>query len=85
MRSTEEDGGTRAETSPDTSGHDFPLGVSQPALRALHAAAYTRLDQLTTITERELLALHGMGPQALGVLREALRAQGKSFAAPESR
>jgi hypothetical protein len=59
--------------------HDFPR-TSQPALSALLAAGYTRLDQLTTVTEADLLKLHGMGPKAIGILREALAAQGKSFA-----
>lgn len=59
--------------------HDFPR-TSQPALRALLAAGYTRLDQLTAVTEADLLKLHGMGPKAIRILREALAAQGKSFA-----
>ncbi len=60
--------------------NDFPRGVSQPALRALQGAGYTRLEQLTTVTEADLLKLHGMGPKALGVLRDALQARGLSFA-----
>jgi hypothetical protein len=63
--------------------NDFPPGVSQPALRALAAAGYTRLDQLTKVTEAELLKLHGMGPKAVGLLRAALKARGLSFARPE--
>jgi len=62
--------------------HDFPPGVGKPALRALEAAGYTRLDQLTTVKEADLLKLHGMGPKALGILRGALEARGKSFADP---
>jgi hypothetical protein len=64
------------------SGAEFPSGVAQPALRALAGAGVTRLDQLTRKTEAELLALHGMGPKALGLLRAALAARGKSFARP---
>lgn len=59
---------------------DFPPGVSQPALRALHGAGIQRLEQLTTCSEAELLKLHGMGPKALGVLRQALEARGLKFA-----
>lgn len=58
----------------------FPPGIASPALRALAAAGYTRLDQLTRTTEAELLKLHGMGPKALATLKAALRAKGKSFA-----
>jgi hypothetical protein len=36
------------------------------------------------VTEAELLALHGMGPNAVRVLREALRARGLAFA-PEKK
>lgn len=57
---------------------DFPK-IGAPAARALAAAGYTQLGQLTNITEAELAQLHGMGPKALGILREALIADGLSF------
>ena len=53
---------------------DFPK-TSQPALRALHNAGYTKLADLTRATEAELAALHGMGPKALGILKKALAAK----------
>jgi len=56
----------------------FPK-IGSPATRALEAAGYTSLKQLTKVTEAELGQLHGMGPKALGVLREALKAEGWSF------
>ena len=59
---------------------DVPTGLSKPAQRALAAAGYRRLEQLTTVTEAELLKLHGMGPKALGLLRRALEDQGLRFA-----
>ena len=62
---------------------DFPTGIGQPAHRALIGAGYTRLEELTSVTEVELLKLHGMGPKALGILRSALEARGLSFAAVE--
>lgn len=58
---------------------DFPK-TSAPALRALNNAGYYRLEELTQVTARELLALHGMGPKALRILREALHAKGWTFA-----
>jgi len=61
---------------PETS--NFPK-ISAPAMRALEAAGYTSLKQLTKVTEAELGQLHGMGPKALGILRETLKAQGLSF------
>lgn len=60
--------------------NDFPAGLAQPALRALSAAGYTHLEQLTSVKEAELLKLHGMGPKALGLLRSALAARGLGFA-----
>jgi predicted Fe-Mo cluster-binding NifX family protein len=70
-----------ADDSPknDVPKSDLPK-TSAPAQRALEGAGYTRLEQLTSVTEAELLALHGMGPKALGILREALAARGLKFA-----
>ena len=59
---------------------DLPPGLGKPALRALSAAGYTRLDQFTTIKESDLQALHGVGPKAIGIIRDALRNTGRSFA-----
>jgi hypothetical protein len=58
----------------------WPPGISAPARRALAGAGYTQLDQLCAVSEAELRRLHGMGPKALGLLREALAANGLSFA-----
>jgi hypothetical protein len=60
----------------------FPKGIEKPALRALASAGLDRLDQMTRVTEGELLALHGMGPKAIGTIKAALRAQGKALAKP---
>ena len=54
---------------PETS--NFPK-IGAPALRALYGAGYTRLEQLTQVSEAELGKLHGMGPKALSILKEAL-------------
>lgn len=66
----------KQETQKET---DFPK-TSAPAQRALTEAGYSRLKQLTRVTEAELARLHGMGPKALRILREALEARGLSFA-----
>ena len=58
---------------------DFPK-TSQPALRALIGAGYTKLDQLSAVKESDLKKLHGMGPKALNILRLALAEKGLSFA-----
>jgi DNA-directed RNA polymerase alpha subunit len=53
------------------------LGVR--ARRALLNAGYTRLEHLTEVTQSEVIKLHGIGPKAMGVLRNALQERGLSF------
>jgi DNA-directed RNA polymerase alpha subunit len=74
-----------AQTTGDEPKNDFPAGIGQPALRALAAAGYTHLEQLISISEAELLKLHGMGPKALGLIRGALHARGLAFADSDKR
>lgn len=57
---------------------DLPA-IGRPATRALTTAGITSLDAVAARTEAELLELHGLGPRALRLLREALAAQGRSF------
>lgn len=57
---------------------DLPK-LAQPAQRALTSAGITKIEQLTKLTEAELLQLHGMGKNAISTLREALSARGLSF------
>lgn len=57
---------------------DLPK-LAAPAARALAGAGLTSLDKLARVTEAEVAALHGMGPNALGKLKAALKASGKSF------
>lgn len=57
----------------------FPPGVSGPALRALNAAGIRSVADLARWSERDLAALHGMGPKALTVLKDALAASGLRF------
>ncbi len=60
-------------------GTPFPK-LAAPAQRALAGAGYTSLEQLTKVSEAELSKLHGMGPNALKTLRQALADSGLSFA-----
>ena len=59
---------------------DLPK-LSSPAERALAGAGITQLVQLTEMSEKELLRLHGVGPHAIKTLRLALQARGLSFRA----
>ncbi len=60
-------------------GDGLPAGIGRPATQALTSAGYTRLAQLTEVTERELLKLHGVGPKAVRILRERLGERGLAF------
>ena len=62
------------------SGDDLPPRSGSPARNTLAVAGITRPDQLTGKTEAEIAALHGMGPKALGLLRDALAGRGLTFA-----
>jgi hypothetical protein len=59
---------------------DLPHNIGRPARGALLHAGYTRLEQLTTMSEAEILQLHGVGPKAIGLLRIALAERGLAFA-----
>lgn len=65
---------SKSELSP------WPKGLSQPAISALEYAGYKQLEELTTVTERDILNLHGMGPKGIRILREALQTRGWDFA-----
>lgn len=58
---------------------DLPA-IGAPATRALAGQGITTLAQVTQRTEAELLDLHGVGPKAIRILREALTATGQDFA-----
>ncbi|RSN55424.1 DNA-binding protein [Amycolatopsis sp. WAC 04182] len=58
---------------------DLPPGIGNPATRAFTAAGYTRLEHFTHATEAELASLHGVGPKALRIIREALETRGQTF------
>ncbi|MEU9121499.1 DNA-binding protein [Streptomyces sp. NPDC048506] len=64
----------------DEPSDGIPPRIGAPARRALERAGYLRLSQLAGVSETELRQLHGMGPKALGILRDALEAEGMSLA-----
>ncbi len=73
---------TRETDSTHPNRAAFPAGMSGPSLRALAVAGVRSMDELTRWTEKELGALHGMGPKGVRILREALAASGKRFRQP---
>lgn len=54
--------------------------LSAPAARALAVAGYTDLAKLATAREKDVAALHGMGPYSIKILRQALQDHGLAFA-----
>jgi hypothetical protein len=62
---------------------DLPAGLAKPAQRALANAGYSQLEDFAKLSEDEVMKLHGMGPNALKLIRQALRAKGLSFASPK--
>jgi hypothetical protein len=68
--------------------NDSPLPLpplSAPATRAMEGAGISDLRQLDGMAEKDVLALHGLGPAQLGVLRDALAAHGLAFTDPVAR
>ena len=53
----------------------LPPGLARPAIRALHAAGITRLEQCARYSDADLARLHGIGPRALDLIRAALHQQ----------
>ncbi len=52
--------------APDTSGHpesDVSIEIGNPARCALADAWYIRPEQLSSVTEAEILQLHEVGPK----------------------
>lgn len=45
--------------------------IGAPAASALAEIDVTKASQLKNFTERELLAIHGIGPKAIRMLRDA--------------
>lgn len=71
---------TRPSTPPE---NNFSARLAAPARRALAQAGCTRLEHVAQMTEAEVSELHGIGPRALEQLRQALAANGLSFAGEE--
>lgn len=61
-------------SAPD--GSDLPAAIGKPATRALLGAGLTTMDQVATRSAADLLALHGVGPKAVGILSDMLARHG---------
>ena len=63
----------------DDQHSDLPK-ISRPAASALASAGITSLAEAAAFGRSELLRLHGVGPQALRILDEALAEHGLTWA-----
>jgi hypothetical protein len=70
----------KARTGGKSVSGDLPPKLGAPAERALANAGIKNLKQLTKFTEAELKQLHGVGPNAVGKLSQALAEKGLAFA-----
>lgn len=68
---------TKQRTQPAS---DLPPELAKPAQRALAGAGITSLARLAKLSEADVKQLHGIGPNAVALLRQALTAKGLSFA-----
>ena len=68
-----------AEDKPESG---FLARLGAPARRALEHAGITTLAVLAQHSEREILALHGVGPKTIPTLSQALDDAGLAFAKP---
>jgi hypothetical protein len=67
----------KAMTEPQRA--EFPKGIGEPARQALAIRQLTSLAHLTSVTESELLGMHGIGPKAVRILRDAMSLRGLAF------
>lgn len=50
----------------------LPKSIGRPATGALEVILITSLEGLSSISEKQLAALHGVGPKAVGILKRTL-------------
>ena len=61
----------------------LPTAIGRPAIRALEAVNITNLQDLSRLTEKELVKLHGVGPKAIGILKQCLDENKMCLLAPK--
>lgn len=61
------------------SEHELPK-IGAPATRALRTHGVHSLEQAAVLGEQALLGMHGVGPKAIRILREAVEELGLELA-----
>ncbi|WDI32289.1 hypothetical protein PUV54_03670 [Hyphococcus flavus] len=62
----------------------LPKTLAAPARRALDRAGLTTLEKLAKLSEPDVAALHGMGPNAMSALKDAMKKHDLKFVQPSS-
>jgi predicted flap endonuclease-1-like 5' DNA nuclease len=79
---TEDEDDTMADTPDIRPVGDLPDAIGKTAARELANAGITTLAGVAARSERQLLAIHGVGPKAIRLLGEAMASAGLTFADP---
>ena len=58
--------------------------IGRVATRELALNGYSTYEQLTRVSPKRLLAIHGVGPKAIRILEEELAARGLAFGPDEA-
>jgi DNA-directed RNA polymerase alpha subunit len=69
--------------SEDQTANGFFHGFGRPAANALKHAGIHSVEQLAGYTQKAILAMHGIGPASLPVLKQKLKDRGLAFRKPE--
>ncbi|MEV0355054.1 hypothetical protein AB0H71_03235 [Nocardia sp. NPDC050697] len=64
----------------DQDAGEFTPRIGTVARRELAAHGYARYEQLSAVSAKELLGIHGVGPKAIRILGEELAGRGSGFA-----
>lgn len=60
----------------------LPIKLAAPAHRALTAAGLNTFEDIAALHERQLQELHGLGPNSIRLIKEALAERGLSLSGP---
>ncbi len=58
---------------------DLPHSMGKTATRELQRAGIDSLQKASAYTEGELLAIHGVGPKAIRIMKETMEEKGLTF------
>jgi len=53
--------------------------LAKPAQRAIQSAGITTVEQLTKYSEKEISELHGIGKNAMNIIKQTLNENGLTF------